>query len=177
MAVLAAAAVIAGKVRHVAILALLAGDAKAHAGYRGPARIRYGGATVRTLAEGFTLRQAALGPTYAVLDGRLDLLVHRVLSCPASGHVALLKKGIVCRDLAPVANRFGRNGRFRNSIDQLIRESVTGAGLKAGPEDREKGYQRNSHRPVSAPNAAAAAIPSVYHVATKAAACSGQCRP
>src|SRR5262249_29694541 len=50
--------------------------------------------TVRTLAEGLTLRQAALGPTYAVLDGRVDLLVDRVVSCPASSHVALLKRRI-----------------------------------------------------------------------------------
>src|SRR5215471_17310826 len=92
LAVLAAAAVVAGKVGGVPIVTLLAGDAKAYARYCGPARLRYCGTTVRTLAEGFTLRQAALGPTYAVLDGRVDLLVDRVVSCPASRHVPLLNK-------------------------------------------------------------------------------------
>jgi hypothetical protein len=38
------------------------------------------------------LRQAALGPTYAVLYGRVNLLVDRVVSCPAGSHLALLKK-------------------------------------------------------------------------------------
>src|SRR6185312_16366405 len=33
------------------------------------------------------------------------------------------------------------------------------------------------YSPVMAPRAVAAAIPSVYQVATKAAACSGQCNP
>src|SRR6516162_7584563 len=95
LAVLAAAAVVAGRVGSGApIVTLLAGDAKAHAGYCGPARLRYCGTTVRTLAKGLTLRQAALGPTYAVLDGRVDLLVDRVVSCPASSHVALLKERI-----------------------------------------------------------------------------------
>src|SRR6516225_12301129 len=94
LAVLAAAAVVAGKVGAVPIVTLLAGDAKAHPGYCGLARLRYGGTTSRTLAEGLTLRQAALGPTYAVLDGRVDLLVDRVVSCPAGSHVAFLKKSI-----------------------------------------------------------------------------------
>src|SRR5215467_5564759 len=76
----------------VPIVTILAGDAKAHARYCGPARLWYCGATVRTLAEGLTLRQAALGPTYAVLDSRVDLLVDSVVTCPASSHVALLKK-------------------------------------------------------------------------------------
>src|SRR5215510_7443349 len=94
LAILAAATVVAGKVGGVPIVTLLAGDAKAHAGYCGPARLRYCGTTVRALAEGLTLRQAALGPTYAVLDGRVDLLVDRVVSCPAGSHVALLKRRI-----------------------------------------------------------------------------------
>src|SRR5215467_12223425 len=76
----------------VPIVTLLTGDAKAHAGYGGPASLRYCGATFRTLAEGFTLRQAALGSTYAVLYGRVNLLVDRVVSCPAGSHLALLKK-------------------------------------------------------------------------------------
>jgi hypothetical protein len=75
----------------VAIVIFLAGNAKAHAGYRAPARLRYCGATVRTLAEGSAFWQAALGPTYAVLDGRVDLLVDSIVSCPAGSHVALLK--------------------------------------------------------------------------------------
>src|SRR6516162_7233347 len=104
LAVLAAAAVVAGKVGAVPIVTLLAGDAKAHPGYCGLARLRYGGTTGRTLAEGLTLRQAALGPTYAVLDGRVDLLVDRVVSGPASSHVALLKEGSVCREMIVVAN-------------------------------------------------------------------------
>ena len=81
MAVLAAAAVVAGKMGGVPIVTLLAGDAKAHARYCGPARLWYCGTTVRTLTEGLTLRQAALGPTYAVLYGRVNLLVDRVVSC------------------------------------------------------------------------------------------------
>src|SRR5215471_17002263 len=92
LAVLAAAAVVAGKMGSVPIVTFLAGDAKAHAGYCGPARLRYCGTTVRTLAEGLTLRQAALGPTYAVLYGGVNLLVDRVVSCPAGSHVTLLKK-------------------------------------------------------------------------------------
>src|SRR5215472_12817337 len=88
LAVLASAAVIAGKLSGVPIVTLLAGDAKAHPGYCGPARLRYYGTTACTLAEGLTLRQATLCSTYAVLDGRVDLLVHRVVSCPASSHVA-----------------------------------------------------------------------------------------
>src|SRR5579885_1524896 len=38
-------------------------------------------------------------------------------------------------------------------------------------------HQRSSQTPVTAPSAVAAAIPNVYQVATKAAACSGQCNP
>src|SRR5690242_18307421 len=94
LAVLAATAVVARKVGAVPIVTLLAGDAKAHAGYCGLARLRYCGTTVRTLAQGLTLRQTALGPTYAILDGRVDLLVDRVVSCPARSHVALLRKRI-----------------------------------------------------------------------------------
>src|SRR5215468_5825009 len=95
LAVLAAAAVVAGKMGGVPIITLLAGDAKADPWYCGPARLRYCGTTVRTLAEGLTLRQAALGPTYAVLDGCVNLLVDRVVSCPAGSHLALLKKSSV----------------------------------------------------------------------------------
>lgn len=51
LAVLATAAVVAGKMGAVAIVMLLAGDAKAHARYCGPALLRYRGATVRTMAE------------------------------------------------------------------------------------------------------------------------------
>src|SRR5215469_12229770 len=76
----------------VPIVTVLAGDAKAHAGYCRPARLRYCGTTVRTLAEGLTLRQAAPGATNAVLYGRVNLLVDRVVSCPAGSHLALLKK-------------------------------------------------------------------------------------
>src|SRR5262245_727260 len=94
LAVLAAAAVVAGNVGSVSILTLLAGDAKTHARYCGPARLRYCDTTSRTLAGGLTLPQAALGPTYTILDSRVDLLVDRVVSCPASSHVALLKRGI-----------------------------------------------------------------------------------
>src|SRR6516225_1550760 len=104
LAVLAAAAVVAGKVGAVPIVTLLAGDAKAHPGYCGLARLRYGGTTGLTLAEGLTLRQASLGPTYAVLDGRVDLLVDRVVSGPASSHIELLKEGSVCREMVVVAN-------------------------------------------------------------------------
>jgi hypothetical protein len=92
LAVFAATAVIARKMSGIPIVTLLAGNAKAHAQYCRPARLRYRRATVRTLAEGFTLRQAAPGSTYAVLDGRVDLLVDRVVSCPAGSHVALLEK-------------------------------------------------------------------------------------
>ena len=92
LAVLAAAAVVAGKMGGVPIVTLLAGDAKAHTGNCGPARLGYCGTTIRTLAEGLTLREAALGPTYAVLYGRVNLLVDRVVSCPAGSHLALLKK-------------------------------------------------------------------------------------
>src|SRR5215831_16701772 len=81
LAVLAAAAVVAGKMGGVPIVTLLAGDAKAHAGYCGPACLRYCGTTVRTVAEGLTLRQAALGPTHAVLYGRVNLFLDRVVIC------------------------------------------------------------------------------------------------
>src|SRR6185312_7724170 len=90
LAVLAAAAVVARKMGGVPIFTLLARDAEAHAGHGDPARLGYCGATVRTLAERFSLRQATLGPTYPVRDGRVDLLVDRIISCPARGHVALL---------------------------------------------------------------------------------------
>src|SRR5579862_8289071 len=86
LAVLAGAAVIARRVGGVPIVTLLAGDTKTHSGYGRPTRLRYGHTTVRALPEGLTVRQAALGPTYAVLDGRVDLLVDCVFSCPASGH-------------------------------------------------------------------------------------------
>src|SRR6516162_10058955 len=119
LAVLAAAAVVAGRVGSGApIVTLLAGDAKAHAGYCGPARLRYCGTTVRTLAKGLTLRQAALGPTYAVLDGRVDLLVDRVVSCPASSHVALLKERSVCLQMILVANGCLSRQRCLRSVDR-----------------------------------------------------------
>src|SRR5579862_4322255 len=97
LAVLAAAAVVAREVGGIAVVTLLAADTKAHAGYCRSARLRYCSTTVRTLVERLTLRQSALSATYAVLDGRADLLVDRVVSCPACSHVALLKEGSVCR--------------------------------------------------------------------------------
>jgi hypothetical protein len=97
LAVLATAAVVSGEVGGVPIVTLLAGDAKAHAGYCSSARLRYFRTTVCTLTERVTLRQSALSSPYAVLDGRVDLLIDRIVSCPASSHVTLLKKASACR--------------------------------------------------------------------------------
>lgn len=42
---------------------------------------------------------------------------------------------------------------------------------------RRDAYQRNTNRPTTAPAPADSAMPSEYQMATKAAVCSGQCRP
>ena len=82
--------------------------------------------------------------------------------------------------LEPTTN--GLTGLAVSSIEQnpspfavAPRTVLSWAALGYAPIDVS--YQRSSHRPVSAPKPIAAAIASVYQVATNAAVCSGQCRP
>src|SRR5690606_1919530 len=90
LAVLAAAAVVAGEAGFFPVLRGLAGHAQAHAGYRAAPRL---GARRDAFMEAFQagpLGQARAGALGPVLDGRIDLIVDGVVAGPSGRHGNLL---------------------------------------------------------------------------------------
>src|SRR5687768_10041007 len=86
LAVLAAAAVVAGGAGLFAIERLLAGDTQAHAWHRLAPRLGNGRAALLAMRQPRPPRQLAAGALDRILHGRVDLVLHRVVACPARCH-------------------------------------------------------------------------------------------
>src|SRR5579862_2005002 len=87
LTVFAAPAVVAGECGRVAVMRVLALEAQSHTGDRVSARLRDLRTAVGAVREAGALRQAALRPADSVLDGRIDLFLHRAVAGPTGSHV------------------------------------------------------------------------------------------
>src|SRR5690606_31490046 len=86
LAVLAAAAVVAAERGLLAVRRFLAGDAQAHARHGLAARLRNRCVALLAMRTAGTLRQPAARPLDPVLDGGVDLFLHRAVAGPTGGH-------------------------------------------------------------------------------------------
>src|SRR5450631_3572818 len=91
LTVLAAAAVVAAELRRLAIVFGLAGHAKAHAGNRVAPRLGDHRCAFGAMLQRRAPRQLALSALDRVLDRRVDLLLHRTITCPTRRHVRHLQ--------------------------------------------------------------------------------------
>src|SRR5690606_659350 len=93
LAVLAAAPVVAGGGTFGAVQGILAGHAQAHAGQRLAARGRDRLVAFLAVARARPARELAARTLDRVVDGRVDLVLHRVVACPARCHGTMVTNG------------------------------------------------------------------------------------
>src|SRR5690606_4061507 len=90
LAVLAAAAVVAGRRRFLAVQRFLARHAQAHAGHGLAPRLGDRRVAFLAVRQARTLRQAAARALDRVLDGRVDLVLHCGVARPSGCHVRII---------------------------------------------------------------------------------------